>query len=109
MVDLQQEIRSLQALNQQTRQLLEAKTKEIVARATRLEERDDRPSHLKQELVRKDKFFANEVEVYKGEVTQALLVGFEVVVEQASNLHPSLYFSLLGPNKRFVDGQLVEE
>ncbi|KAL9277435.1 hypothetical protein ACSQ67_025013 [Phaseolus vulgaris] len=32
-----------------------------------------------------------------------------LLVEQASSLHPSLEFSRLRPNKRVVDGQLVEE
>jgi len=50
---------------------------------------------LQQELVQKDKFFANKVEVYKAEVAQALLVGFEVAVEQASSLQPPLELGLL--------------
>ncbi|KAL9297752.1 hypothetical protein ACSQ67_023648 [Phaseolus vulgaris] len=62
--------------------------------------------HLLQE---KDKFFADEVEVCKGEAAQALLVGFEVVVEQASSLHPSFDFSQLAPNEKVVGEQLVEE
>ena len=88
---------------------MDAKTKEDAEQATRMAVQDDRLSNLQQELVQKNKFFAEEVEVYKGEVAQALLVGFEVAVEQASNLHPSLNFSQLGPSKRVVDGQLVEE
>jgi len=55
--------------------------------------------NLQQELVQKDKFFVDEVEVYKGEVAQAFLVGFEVAVEQASSLHPSLDFYQLGQIK----------
>jgi len=62
---------------------LDAKTKEASEQATCLAEQDDHLSHLQQELVQKDKFFVVEVEVYKGEVAQALLVGFEVAVEQA--------------------------
>jgi len=108
MVSLQQEFQSLRALHQQTEQLLAAKTKEAAEQATHLVEQYDRLSNLQQELVQKDKFFADEVEVYKGEAAQALLVGFEVVVEQASNLHPSLDFSLLGPCKRVIDGKIVE-
>jgi len=59
---------------------LEAKTKEAAKKATRLAEQEDL-SRLQQELVQKDKFFADEVEVYKGEAAQALLVGCEVVIE----------------------------
>jgi len=81
MADLQQEIQSLRALHQQIAQLLEAKTKEAAAQATRLTKQDDHLSHLQQKLVQKDKFFTYEVKVYKGKTAQALLVGFEVVVE----------------------------
>jgi len=88
---------------------LDAKTKEAAKQATCLTEQDNRLSNLQQELVQKDKFFDDEVEVYKGEAAQALLVGFEVAVEQTSSLHPSLDFSQLGPNKRVMEGQLVEE
>ena len=108
-MSLQEEIQSLRALHQQTEQLLDAKTNEVAEQATRLAEQDDHLFNLQQELVQKDKFFADEVEVYKGEVAQALLVGFEVAVEQASSLHPSLDFSQLGPSKRVVDERLVEE
>ena len=89
MVSLKQEIKSLRALHQQTEQLLDAKTKEAIEQTTRLTEPDDRLFNLQQ----KDKFFADEVEVYKVEAAQALLVGFEVAVEQASSLHLSLDFS----------------
>jgi len=109
MVSLQQEVQSLQAFHQQTEQLLVAKTKEAVEQATRLAEQNDQPSNLQQEVVQKDKFFADEVEVYKGEVAQVLLVGFEVAVKQASNLHPDLDYSQLGPSKRVVDEQVVEK
>jgi len=79
---------------------LEAKTKKVAEQATRLTEQDDRLSRLQQELFQKDKFFADEVKVYKGEAAQALLVGFEVAVEQASNLHLSLDFFQLAPMSR---------
>jgi len=46
-----------------------AKTKEATEQATRLAEQDVRLSRLQQELVQEDKFFADEVEVYKGEAT----------------------------------------
>jgi len=82
------------------------KTKQGTEHATCLE---DRLSSLQQELIQKDKFFVDEVEVYKGEAAQALLVGFEVAVEQASSVHPSLDFSQLGPCKRIVKGKLIEE
>ena len=106
MASLQQEIQSLRALHQQIEQLLEDKTKEAAEREICLE---NRLSNLQQELVQKDKFFADEVEVCKGEIAQDLLVGFKVAVEQASSLHPSLDFSQLGPNKRVVNRQLAEE
>ncbi len=108
MARLQQGIQNLRALHQQTEQLLDAKTKEVAEQDTLLAEQDCL-SNLQQDLVQKDKFFADEVEVYKGEAVQALLVGFEVAVEQASSLHPNLDFSQLGPSKRVMDGQLVEE
>ena len=85
---------------------MEDKTRDVAEHAARLE---DHLSSLQQELVQKDKFFADEVEVYKGETSQALLVGIEVAIEQASSLHPSLDFSQLGPNKKFINRQLVEE
>ena len=72
---------------------MDAKTKEAAEQTTHLPEQNDCLSNLQQELVHKDKSFADEVEFYKGEVAHALLVEFEVVVEQASSLHPSLDFS----------------
>jgi len=109
MANLEQEIQKLRAFHQKIEQLLEAKTKKVVEQTSRLAEQDDPLSRLHQELVQKDKFFVYEVEVYKGEAAQALLVGFKVAVEQASSLHPSLNFSQLAPNKKVVDGKLVEE
>jgi len=70
MVSLQQEVQSLRAFHQQTEQLLAAKTKEAAEQATRLAKQNDRLFNLQQKLVQKDKFFADEVEVYKGEAAQ---------------------------------------
>ncbi|KAL9325479.1 hypothetical protein ACSQ67_006124 [Phaseolus vulgaris] len=78
MANPEQEIQKLRAFHRKIEQLLEAKTKKVVEQTSRLAEQDDPLSRLHQELVRNDKFFVYEVEVYKGEAAQALLVGFKV-------------------------------
>ncbi|KAL9328060.1 hypothetical protein ACSQ67_003063 [Phaseolus vulgaris] len=69
MVNLQQETQSLRALHQANRATLGGHRP-----SDPLGEQDNRLSNLQQKLVQKDKFFVDEVEVYKDEVAQALLV-----------------------------------
>jgi len=53
-------------------------------------------------LALKDEIFAKTTDSFKQYVAQSYLVGFEVVVEQATTLHPSLDFTELAQVKTWL-------
>jgi len=62
-----------------------------------------------KEITCKEGEFSKVVDSLKDDVTQSLIVGFEIALEQAAIVHPTVDFSKLNPCKRIVDGKLVDD
>jgi len=54
---------------------------------------------LEKEATRRGEDLNNATKSFKQDGAQSYLVGFEATLDQAATIHPTLYFSELGPGK----------
>jgi len=64
---------------------------------------------LEKEVSCQGETLTKAIESFKQDADQSHLIGFEATLEQATIVHPTLYFSELGSSKTMVDGQLRED
>jgi len=62
-----------------------------------------------EEVTRKEGEFSKMVDFLKDDAAQSFIVGFETTLEQATIVHPTVFFSELDPCKSIIDGKLVED
>jgi len=83
------------------------KTQEGLSLAEEKRKLSNEIEDLKKETTHKEEDFSKITDSFKEDATQSYLVGFEIALEQATVVHPTIDFSDLDSGKIVVDEKLV--